>query len=65
MKTRLSFLLLGLCAATAKAAEPNDQFPPPAQRKSFKLVWHDEFDGDRLDEAKWTYRPDGKRKDGW
>ena len=24
--------------------------------KSFKLVWHDEFDGDRLDESKWSYR---------
>ena len=22
----------------------------------FKLVWHDEFDGDRLDESKWGYR---------
>ena len=22
----------------------------------FKLVWHDEFDGDRLDESKWSYR---------
>ena len=24
--------------------------------KSFELVWHDEFDGDRLDESKWSYR---------
>ena len=24
--------------------------------KNFKLVWHDEFDGDRLDESKWSYR---------
>jgi predicted membrane chloride channel (bestrophin family) len=32
---------------------------------NFNMVWHDEFDGDRLGEAKWTYRPDGKRKGGW
>ena len=24
--------------------------------KNFKLVWHDEFDGDQLDETKWGYR---------
>ena len=24
--------------------------------KNFKLVWHDEFDGDGLDELKWSYR---------
>ena len=24
--------------------------------KKFKLVWHDEFDGARLDESKWSYR---------
>lgn len=24
--------------------------------KKFKLVWNDEFDGDRLDESKWSYR---------
>ncbi len=23
---------------------------------NFKLVWHDEFDGDKLDESKWSYR---------
>lgn len=27
----------------------------PAGRK-FSLVWHDEFDGDRLDDSKWGYR---------
>ena len=24
--------------------------------KKFKLVWNDEFNGDRLDESKWSYR---------
>ncbi len=27
----------------------------PKDRK-WKLVWHDEFDGDKLDESKWSYR---------
>ncbi|MBE6384005.1 MAG: hypothetical protein E7049_13460, partial [Lentisphaerae bacterium] len=27
---------------------------PPG--KKFKLVWNDEFDGDRLDVSKWSYR---------
>ncbi len=27
---------------------------PPG--KKWKLVWHDEFDGDTLDESKWSYR---------
>jgi beta-glucanase (GH16 family) len=65
MKTLLPFLLPGLLAVTTRATEPDDQLPPAPQGKSFKLVWHDEFDGDKLDESKWTYRPDGKRKGGW
>jgi len=65
MKILLPFLLLGLLAFTARAADPDDQLPPPPQGKSFKLVWHDEFDGDKLDETRWAYRPDGKRKGGW
>ena len=26
------------------------------QGKKFKFVWNDEFDGDRLDASKWSYR---------
>lgn len=29
---------------------------PEGKKKKFKLVWSDEFDGDRLDESKWGYR---------
>jgi hypothetical protein len=28
------------------------------------LVWHDEFDGDKLDQSKWEV-PDHRRRDGW
>ncbi len=39
-------------SAVVSGAEPSLL---PAGRK-FKLVWHDEFDGDRLDDTKWCYR---------
>ena len=65
MKTLLPFLLLGVLVVNAGAAEPEDQVPSPPDGKALKLVWHDEFDGNRLDESKWEARPDGKRKGGW
>jgi beta-glucanase (GH16 family) len=65
MKSFLPCLLLGLLAVPAEAAEPEDQFLPPAPAgKTWKLVWHDEFDGDKLDESKWDV-PDNRRRDGW
>ena len=64
MKTLLPLLILGLLALSARGTEPDYQLPPAPQGKSLKLIWHDEFDGNKLDETKWTYRPDGKRKGG-
>ncbi len=29
------------------------------------MIWHDEFDGARLDESKWEIPPDGPRHAGW
>ena len=65
MKTLLPFLLFGLLVVSARGTEPEDQLPSPPNGGSLKLIWHDEFDGDKVDETKWTYRPDGKRKGGW
>ncbi len=65
MRILLPILVIGHLAALAQSADPADQLPPPPEGESWKLVWHDEFDGDRLDESKWTYRPDGKPKGGW
>jgi beta-glucanase (GH16 family) len=65
MKTLLPLLILGLLALSARGTEPDDPLPPAPHGKSLKLIWHDEFDGDRLDESKWEPRPDGKRKGGW
>ena len=50
-------ITLPCCAASASKTPPS--------RPGWRLVWNDEFDGDKLNETKWTYRPDGKRKGGW
>ena len=51
--------------AVAKAGEPKDRLPPAPQGKTWKLAWHDEFDGTKLDEAKWEVPPDGPRRDAF
>ena len=58
-------------AKAAKKAHALDAFPVECEAvvavegreasllpdgKKFKLVWHDEFDGNSLDESKWSYR---------
>jgi hypothetical protein len=53
MKTLPPLLLLGLLALSARGTEPDDQLSPAPHGKSLKLIWHDEFHGDRLDESKW------------
>jgi beta-glucanase (GH16 family) len=62
---QLATFVIVLLAGLGQAAEPEDQFPASPEGKSWKLIWHDEFDSDKLDMTKWTYRPDGKRKGGW
>lgn len=46
-------------------AEHADSLLPDGHR--FELVWHDEFDGDTLDESKWDYRTCmmGKEHPAW
>jgi len=52
--------------ATAGAEEPahDHSLPPPPSRKSWQLVWNDEFTGPHLDESKWNRLGDYKRRDG-
>ena len=53
-------------AAAAKKLQPAETFLPPADKgRKWKLVWHDEFDGTRLDRTKWDVPPDHRRRDGW
>jgi beta-glucanase (GH16 family) len=60
-------LLIFFCsvAPIVHADPPEDRLPRTPAGKAWKMVWHDEFEGTKLDESKWVYRPDGKRKDGW
>jgi beta-glucanase (GH16 family) len=61
----LSALLLALPSARAQPPEAADALPPVPEGKAWKLVWHDEFDGAKLDETKWETPPDGKRRDAY
>lgn len=38
-----------------KKATPKLRAKPPKAPKGWKLVWHDEFDGDRIDPTKWDF----------
>lgn len=51
-------------AATSLTEEVKDMLPSATPGKTWKLVWHDEFDDDKLDESKWDV-PEGRRRDGW
>jgi beta-glucanase (GH16 family) len=68
MKIRalLGFLVSSLMLNLAASAPTNQAFLPPASSgKQWKLAWHDEFDGDKLDGAKWNQLGDWKRRDGF
>jgi len=60
----VALLLVILPARTASPQEIKDDLPAPPEGKAWKLVWHDEFDGQKLDETKWDV-PEGRRRDGW
>jgi len=57
-----ALLIAPLAAAGEETPEPKDTLPPPPAGKAWKLVWHDEFDGEKLDLSKWDI-PEGKRRD--
>jgi beta-glucanase (GH16 family) len=42
--------------------EPQDTLPTVKEGQSWKLIWNDEFDGEKLDETKWDV-PENKRRD--
>jgi hypothetical protein len=44
--------------------DPHDQLPPPPAGTAWKLICHDELDGNKLDESKWEV-PSNQRRDGW
>ena len=56
--TSASILLI---ATSILAAELDDKLPAPPDGKAWKLIWHDEFDGTKLDETKWEVA-EGRRR---
>lgn len=61
--TVLCFILI--VGNDAFAAIPtDDNLPPASAGKTWKLAWHDEFAGTKLDESKWNILS-GPRRDGW
>lgn len=56
---------VSLGAAATSADDPAEKLPTPPEGKSWKLVWHDEFDGTTLDDSKWETPPDAVRRNGW
>ena len=52
-----------LCSLLAASVFPSSTAiaePPKAPLAGYRLAWAEEFDGDVLDKAKWTYRTDSK-----
>jgi len=63
--TIAALFLVAAGVASAQQPEPKDVLPAAPQGQTWKLVWHDEFEGTKLDETKWEIPPDGKRKGGY
>jgi beta-glucanase (GH16 family) len=51
--------------APAPAVLGAELLPPAPEGKRWELVWHDEFEGDSIDDSKWNVRADGPRAEGW
>ncbi|MBP7935595.1 MAG: glycoside hydrolase family 16 protein [Phycisphaerae bacterium] len=58
-----SLLLLQLTACS-QLTNVKDTLPAAPEGKTWRLVWHDEFDGTELDATKWGI-PEYKRRDGY
>jgi beta-glucanase (GH16 family) len=57
---------LALSSLPCAQAQPTNEFLPPLPAgQEWKLLWHDEFDGAKLDETKWNRLGDSKRRDGY
>ena len=53
------------CAADEALAKIEVVLPTAPEGKSWKLIWHDEFDEEKIDETKWEVMPYAPRKGGW
>ncbi len=59
------FSLTSSSISFAQSASSKDRLPPLPDGQQWKLIWHDEFDGAKLDETKWNRLGDWKRRDGY
>ena len=58
-------LLMMMAAAQSQFTVTNASYSGPVERPAdARLVWQDEFDGDRLDTTKWAYET-ARNKQGW
>ena len=60
--TALGITALVMLPHLVVGEETKDTLPPASKGKTWKLVWHDEFDGTALDTDKWVYDPEGNRR---
>jgi beta-glucanase (GH16 family) len=58
-------LAVALGGGVARSQTAKEFLPPAPDGKQWKLAWHDEFDGQQLDETKWNRLGDWKRRDGY
>lgn len=61
----LATVMILLAGQRAVGQAVSDELPVAPEGKFWKLVWHDEFSGTRLDETRWEVMPDAPRKGGW
>ena len=64
LRTCFSLAVVVSLASLARAEEIKEKLPQPPEGRVWKLVWSDEFEGDKLDKSKWDV-PDNRRRDGW
>jgi beta-glucanase (GH16 family) len=60
-----SIILATACLPNLKAQAPPEILPPAPAGKEWKLIWNDEFAGNKLDETKWNRLGDHPRKEGF
>jgi len=58
-------ITVGMSSASAEAQPVGEILPKLPAGKQWKMIWHDEFDGPRLDESKWKRLGNWKRRDGY
>jgi len=64
MRYLAALLAIACVNGSAVLAAPGQEPPAPAAHQTWKLVWHDEFDGRQLDPTKWDV-PEYKRRDAY